>query len=591
MINEDRRSFLNFGAGVFISMATPLFSLQKRVDKKLDKGTFLHGVASGDPLQDKVIIWTRVTPKTKVKAIHLLYEVAQDKDFKTIFRSESVVALQKHDFTVKIDVQDLEPDTYYFYRFKTSDNSSIVGRTRTLDTSPDKVTMAIFSCANYTSGYFNVYNDACKFDTIDLALHLGDYIYEYGMFDENQNKAYGTKNAKKIGRALPKNNDKELFSLKDYRLRYALYHEDPDLQKVHAKIPFICIWDDHEIANDAYKTGCSDERDDVEIYLQRKKSAIQAYYEWLPIRPPSSGDMQTIYRAFHFGTLLSLYMLDTRLISRDKSLSYQDYFKENNFFNIKKFQTDMQDERRELLGKSQFSWLKKELKSSPAKWQCIAQQVKLSPSYIPLEVMELIQQYNDSTQSKEKKLIKERIFTIFEEITHIKMRESLKDATLTKEEKMRLNANVPYNLDAWDGYSQEREKMYALLQRYGTSNIVFSGDAHYSWSSKLIDKFNSLVGFELGVTSVSSPGLEEDFDLKNSEKLKQLEDSIGIFDKKTLYNNQTDRGYLIVEILSAEIKAHWRYVDTVNDRNYKILEEKSTLMRIASDEREYHYKI
>ncbi len=580
---KQRRTFLNLTATIFISLAAPLFSDIRDKKYRLQKGVFLHGVASGDPQKDKVIIWTRVTSDENSLSIATLYEVSKDKNFKDLYRSELVYALKENDYTIKVDLQELQADTQYYYRFKTLNSISAVGKTKTLPIETEKITLALFSCANYTNGYFNAYNNAASFKQIDVVVHLGDYIYEYGMLDKNSQSAYGTKNAKKIGRELPKNNANELFTLEDYRLRYALYRSDPDLQNLHKKFAFILIWDDHEVVNDAYRNK-NDKK--------RRENAIKAYYEWLPIRPSDENEYEKIYRSFHFGKLFSLYMLDTRLIAREKQLNYNDYMSNNNEFNLKKFQTDLKESTSKLLGKKQFDWLKKELQNSSAKWQILGQQVRVAPSHIPLEVVKLQVQYQNAKNIQEKELIKEKIFTSFEEIGRIKARSTLKDTSLTPEDKKRLNMiSLPYNLDAWDGYPNERENLYSLLRKYANATIILSGDTHYSWSNKLLDKNNNILGIEIGVTSVSSPGLEEDYNLEDKTILKQLENSIHIFDENSLYNNQTDRGYLIMEITDLEIKTHWRYVDTINSRDYKILNHRNTTMRLASRDKKYIYRV
>ncbi len=590
-MDNERRSFLNITAGIIVSIGLPLFAHESKKNQTLGNGFFLHGIASGDPLQDKVVIWTRVTPDTDINSISVIYEISHDINFTKIYRLDYAVALKEHDYTLKIDLQGLEADTQYFYRFKTENSVSAIGKTRTLPKTTNKVTLAVFSCANYTSGYFNAYHDACSFNQIDVVVHLGDYIYEYGMLDEHGKDAYGTKNAQNIGRVLPKNNSKELLNLEDYRLRYALYRSDPDLQKLHANFPFICIWDDHEVADDAYSYGISSNNQTLEKYLKRKQDAIKAYYEWLPIRPPLADEYDKIYRAFHFGTLFSLYMLDTRLFARDKQLDYQDYVQTDGSLDLKQLQTDLENPKRELLGKSQFSWLKKELEASSTQWQILAQQIKMSPSFVPLETIELLTKYNNAQTLKEKKLFKEQLITAFYEIGHIKARDILKDPELTLKEKKRLQISLPHNLDAWDGYSKEREKLYSILKQHSDATVILSGDAHYSWSSRLVDESNEMIGVELGVTSVSSPGIEEIYDLDGDEILESLEQGMPIFNPNSLYNNQIDRGYLIVEIEQSEIKAHWRYVNTVNSRDYHILQNRNSTMRISSKDGKYYYRV
>lgn len=587
-MDKYRRRFLNLSTGVIIS--TGLSRLGFSEESKLDNGQFLHGVASGDPLQNKVIIWTRVTPENLTPSIGIIYEVSHQNNFSKLTQSGFVQAQKENDFTVKIDLNELEPGTTYYYRFRSANNISVTGNTVTLPLKTKKITFAVFSCANYTSGYFNVYQDVCKLkNKIDVIIHLGDYIYEYGLYDELGRPAYGTKNAAKSGRMLPENNDKSLKSLTDYRRRYSLYRSDPDLQELHQNFPIISIWDDHEVLNNAYETGAYDSHLTASEYSEQKKSAIQSYYEWLPIRPPYGSESEKIYRSFHFGDLLSLYMLDTRLVSRSVQIDYRDYFKDQNFDDVA-FMQDISSSKRSLLGQNQLEWLKEELTNSNAHWQFIAQQVKVSRSDVPLEIVKKASKYYSSGDDVEKAKLKKQITDSYYETSRIKARMTLKDATLTDHEINRLSKMLPYNLDAWDGYPCEREKFYKILKNANKATVVLSGDTHFSWASKLVNTFNQVLGIELGTTSVTSPGLEEDYDIDDPNLLKQLEESVNVFDKNSLYSNFTDRGYLIVEVEEDELRAHWRYINNVLSREYLVLNERSHQLRIAYKNSQYYYR-
>ncbi len=338
---------------------------------------FNHGVASGDPLATSVIIWTRVTHLEALQSdIEVTFEVATDKAFANLVHSGIYTANQTSDFTVKVDAQNLQAGTTYYYRFSSNGVISPIGKTKTLPIdNPEQIKMALFTCANYPNGYFNVYTEAAKIEDLDVTLHLGDYIYEYGMYENDdfdaKVPAYATSKAVAIGRELPQDNNKELLLLEDYRKRYALYHTDSGTQAIHAAAPMIVVWDDHEVANDTYKEGAQNHDESEGDFAQRTQDALQAYFEWLPIR--TIEDKKAIYRRFDFGGLVSLYMLETRLFGRDKQLSYSSYFDAQGNFDAQTFQSDIGSPTRTMLGATQLEWLQQQMATSNATWQRLGQ--------------------------------------------------------------------------------------------------------------------------------------------------------------------------------------------------------------------------
>ncbi len=314
---------------------------------------FYHGVASGDPLPDRVIIWTRVTPEDSIASINVKWEIAEDEKFSSVYKSDSINTSALRDYTVKVDVDALKPDHIYYYRFIAFGKTSIVGRTKTAPVNAkDSLKFAVVSCANYEWGYFNPYEKIGNREVLDAVLHLGDYIYEYGV------GKYGDTT---IGRVnIPAY---EIISLKDYRTRYSLYRLDKGLRRVHQQQPFICIWDDHEIANNSYVTGAQNHQPEDGDYEKRKAAARQTYYEWMPIR--ESADL---YRSYSFGPLADVIMLDERLAGRSPEI------------------TDINDptyksEERSMLGVKQLEWFEQNLKSSKATWKLIGNQVIFSDVY------------------------------------------------------------------------------------------------------------------------------------------------------------------------------------------------------------------
>lgn len=568
-----RRDFLKVSAmsACALTVSTSLNGCGSSVR---DEGSFNHGVASGDPLSDRVIIWTRVTPDDIQDKLKVGFEVASDKDFKKIVRSGTTATDKNSDFTVKVDVADLQPNTTYFYRFKTKNVFSSVGKTKTLPVGDvTQVKMAVFSCANYPNGYFNAYTQASTIEDLDVTLHLGDYIYEYGMYENDdlvaKKPAYATKYAKEIKRELPKDNMMECIELDDYRKRYALYHTDKGLQAIHAAAPMIVVWDDHEIANDTYKSGAQNHNEEKEgLFSVRSQRALQAYFEWLPIRPAKNP--QEIFRSFHFGNLLSLHMLETRLFARDKQLSYADYYKPE--FDAQTFMADFTRMDRHMIGDKQLGWLQNQVATSNATWQVLGQQVLMGKMNIPVEILELVAilEGNSATQ-EQKAAAKTAVNQKIAQLVAIKTRILKNDPTVTQEEKARLSKTLPYNLDAWDGYFVEREKIFGLIKQLDKNLVVLAGDTHNSWASDLKDKDGNQIGVEFATTSVTSPGMEEYVGFSSQEEAMGFEKAMELLIEDLKYFNANNRGFLVVTFTKEEAKSDWYFVDNSKSTNYSML--------------------
>jgi alkaline phosphatase D len=314
---------------------------------------FYHGVASGDPLQDRVIIWTRITPQDFSDQPLVSYKMATDNAFTNIVAQGSFQTDASRDFTVKIDVSGLQPNTFYYYEFEYNGQYSAVGRTKTLPAGDiDNVRLAIVSCANLEAGYFNVYEAINERNDVDAVLMLGDYIYEYetGGYSPNPN----------IDRTWEP--DQEIVALSDYRMRYSSYHMDQSLRKLHQNFPWICVWDDHETANNSFSSGAENHDATEGDWFVRKENGKQAFFEWLPIRPKAEGNTQ-IFRSFEFGNLANIIMLDTRLKGRDEQAAVGS--------------AQINDTLRTILGQEQFNWLKDELSTSTQTWKILGNQVMM----------------------------------------------------------------------------------------------------------------------------------------------------------------------------------------------------------------------
>ncbi len=568
MKNINRRDLLRYSA-LGLGVAVVSTGVETFAESELNNGAnvaFLHGVASGDPLTDGVILWTRVTPQVEdVDQVAVTWEVATDADFVNLTHYGVMTATAASDFTVKLDVQNLNANSTYYYRFKSGGSYSPVGITKTLsEGSPEKIKFAVVTCSNYPSGHFNAYAEAAKIADLDAVLHLGDYIYEYGM------GGFGTENAEAIGRALPDDNDEECLNLTDYRKRYALYRTDQDLQALHALAPFIAVWDDHEVADNTYTDGAANHNEGEGDFEQRKMAALQAYFEWMPVRPLVEGS-DIIYRSFKFGDLVDLHMLDTRIIGRNKQLDYADFTDPaTGVFDFEGFTAALLDTNRTLLGAEQLQWLQGQLAASTAQWQVLGQQVLMSPILLPAE---LLLRIGSSPED---------LALLLAELSSIKIRMLQGDDTLTEQEIARVTTVLPLNLDAWDGYVYEREVVLATATSLGKKLVVLAGDSHNSWGSNLKDSAGNPVGVEFAATSVSSPGLESVLSL-DEDTARNIEAFLTLMVDDLQYTNAYQRGFMLVTFSADNASAEWVYVDNVDSRDYVIDESRGYTMALSRD--------
>ena len=554
MARLTRRDFLKASAlgmgAVAISTGLAGCVLDSDDKRRVD---FTHGVASGDPLQDSVILWTRAVPERGSK-VKVGWEIATDAEFSSVVRSGTAETTEAHDFTIKVDAQGLMPGQRYYYRFRSSGATSPVGAATTLpEGSVEQVRLAVVSCSNYPAGYFHVYREVAKQADLDAVIHLGDYIYEYSSDPDS----YASEDARALGRTFPENNNRELLTLADYRRRYAIYRQDPDLQLAHQRLPFIVVWDDHEVANDTWRNGAENHDDSEGDFNQRKLSALQAFFEWMPIRPVIEGNDEAIYRSFRFGDLVDLHMLDTRIIGRDQQLDYLNYLSESGL-NAQQFMADVTDPNRTLLGTEQRLWLQNKLATSSGRWQVLGQQVLMGRMDLPAELLLGIATGNVSELPQ-----------ALAELATIKFRALQGDPTLTEQELSRISTAAPYNLDAWDGYQAEREVVLGMARQLDKNLVVLAGDTHNAWANNLKDMNGNQVGVEFATASVSSPGLEDYLGLPDA-MIADAEQGIGLLVDGLDYLNINQRGYMVVTFTQDEALANWYFVDTVKSREYTV---------------------
>ena len=473
---------------------------------------FKHGVASGDPQSDRVILWTRISSAAS-GAVAVRYVVARDTELEERVLEGEAQAHPDRDYTIKVDAAGLDAGTSYYYRFSAEGWDSPVGRTRTAPSgSLDRLRVGVVSCASYAHGYFNAYRRLADRSDIDVVLHLGDYIYEYGTGEYGEVREYQPA--------------AEILTLEDYRTRHGYYKLDADLQEVHRQHPFITVWDDHETADKSWRDGASNHTEgDEGVWAQRKAWGIQAYYEWLPIREVEAGRPERIYRSFRYGDLADFVMLDTRLIARDEQAGLLDA-------------SSINDEARELLGSEQRGFLNSALADSGVAWKILGQQVMFGQLRIP--------------SLPELSVLTGLPIPVLEDL--------LSSLPIVS------TGGLIINTDQWDGYRAERARVFDMIEALALDNVVvLTGDIHTSWGMDLTpDPANPLVynplngngslGTEFVCTSVTSPGLEA------AQSLVPL---LKLLNPHMKYVDLAQKGYLLLDITQERVQGEWWYVDTV----------------------------
>ncbi|MCP4848856.1 MAG: hypothetical protein GY899_13015 [Verrucomicrobiaceae bacterium] len=507
---------------------------------------FNHGVASGDPFPDSIVLWTRVTTGED-SPVAVKWEISRTADFSSVVNGGEFLTGPERDYTVKVIAGGLTPDTIYHYRFSLNDDdvSSPVGQTKTLPVGKtEEVRLAVFACSVITVGDFDAFAKAVEIGGYDAMIHTGDYIYEYG--PEYDNPEY-----KQPDSVFEPPN--ELKSLSDYRLRYAQYHREPSLQAARASAPFIVIWDDHEVADSAYKDGSSAHDEEVLgiSWAKRRANAMQAYYEWQPIRVPPSGNLIDGYRSFDFGDLISLHMLETRHVALDKPLSVpgkndiqaviaallnpadrRDTIDRlqpfglveqsipddlaNNEQSLESFGINVllpillaevlevayTDPDRHILGEKQLDWLQDKMNESSAPWQVLGHQRLIQENKVPAAAAPLVTIAYDLTEQE--------LFD-FSIPFFVALGKRQSGVELTDLEQSYFVDQVPAALEGledWNGYAVERDAMLSSVPD-GKKLVSLVGNTHNSFASplrKISD--NALAGIEFGAPGVSSSGYE-----------------------------------------------------------------------------------
>lgn len=494
---------------------------------------FSHGVASGEPSQRSVLLWTRFVSDASESTLRA--EIWAEGAPKTIISGGNVTASPTRDHIAKIVVKGLKPGKRYNYRFIASDGTkSPIGRTKTLpEGDVSKYRMAVFSCSNMPFGYFNAYAHANAADDFDLVLHLGDYLYEY------QRGYYPLAKDAVVERLIEPAG--EMVALADYRLRYASYRSDPDLQKLHAMHPMIAMWDDHEFTNDAYATGAQNHQPNEGDWNERKIAAERAYREWMPV----SDRIDDVYWSkYAIGNLAEIQLTESRVSARSKQLSIGDPKGDASEITrqLKAFHDGaLQDSSRTMLGAVQEQWLAKRFAAPNKRWNIWAQQTIVGALVQP-------QGMEDWLSPDAPSFVKARV---------------MRGALAAK-------AGIPSNMDAWDGYPAARAKALSAAQAGNADLIVLTGDTHNAWAFDLAQD-GKAAGVEFAGHSVTSPGLESSFTGTDNATLSM---ALSSANPDLAWADAGGRGYMAVELTSDKAVSEWRFTDSIKTRSNTLIATK-----------------
>ena len=521
-----------------------------------EDNVFLHSVASGDPLPNGVIIWTRVTPTTEAVPgselgpdVPVRWEVSTDPEFSAITAAGTEKATIATDHTVKVDVTGLAPATTYFYRFhaevpsaagpdghapdvRTTTSTSPLGRTRTAPATHaelDSVRFGVCSCANYESGYFQVYREMAQRDDLEFVIHLGDYTYEY------EQGGYPGLYQTSPRQVRPQH---KTTTLQDYRVRQGLYHEDPDLAALHAAKPMICMWDDHEFADNNWREGATASSfDKDQDYAALKAAASRAYFEWMPVRVDPDAGAEHLYRRLQYGQLMDLIIPDLRTYRDAQLIRTGDHLLDTD----PDFARAAGDPDRTMLGNTQLEWFRDAVTTSPAQWQIIANAVMFSPLTIPPGINPKLQDWLIDTVGLP-------------------------------------GDGVGLNMDQWDGYMAERQEIIDLIGDTPDRNVVFlTGDIHSSWASDIprdVRAYRNGQNFDSVATEFIAPAITANGPFSALARHEALhEPARAIIDEGENLLRAVDHwfkwidlrfnGYMAVEVNKRGTQCDWHFVENV----------------------------
>ena len=517
----DRRTVLRAGAGIGVAATLYSAGSGRPASAAPSSGAthrvFAHGVASGDPMADRVILWTRVTPTASATPgsgvgapVQVSWQIATDSELRSVVSSGTTTTGPDRDFTVKIDATGLSPDTRYWYAFTATaggrTHRSPVGATRTAPAAGadvSRVRFGVVSCANWEAGYFGAYRHLLGQRDLTAIVHLGDYYYEY-----KSGEYTGKGPAVRIHS--PRN---ETRTLRDYRMCHAQYKTDPDLAALHLALPWICTWDDHESADNSWRGGAENHSASEGPWATRKAASERAYYEWMPVRPPADPNGRHLYRRLMFGNLLDLSMLDLRTY-RDKEVSMVS--------------RKVDDQARSITGKAQMKWLTDGLTSSTATWRIVGNPVMITPVLLP----------------------------------------PLDKATTGAVTKVLgiPEGGIPYNADQWDGYTADRNTVLRTIRDKKIGNVVFiTGDIHTSWACDVpIDaagyRTAGAVATELVVPSVTADNIDEMIKVPEHTVSNAIPPALTALNPHIKWTDLDAHGYGVFTVTRTAVQMDWYFL-------------------------------
>lgn len=495
-----------FGLGAVLAASGRLLAAP------LGASGFTHDVASGEPGPHSMLLWTRFVPASGDGDVPLIAEVATDADFSHIVAGGQVRTGAYRDWTAKAMVEGLAPGTAYWYRFVAPDGQrSPIGRTRTLPVGDiDRFGVGLFSCSHLSFGWFNAYRHAAERTDLDLWLHVGDYIYEDGDYPLVPGRI-----------ADPVH---EAIALADYRLRFACYRSDPDLQALHRRAPMVALWDDHETADDSWEGGARNHQPASEgAWDVRKAASMQAYREWMPVSDEP-------WKAYHLGTLATLYRTESRLLARTRQLTGADLPQGGDLsVGYAAFRDGpWRDPSRTMLGSAQEAWLNEALRmnAKTSRWQLLGMATNMGVVRMPLNALDWLPPDADA------RMIASRQASV-----------------------LRSKAGLPSSFDTWGGYPAARSRLLAAAQAANVDLAVLTGDSHNAWAFSLIEDGRP-AGVEFGGHSVTSPGAERSFPIAPAT----LAQGFVSASPELKWADTSQRGYVMIDVTPEVLTGEWLFM-------------------------------
>lgn len=547
----SRRALLAGMAGSAAFLAFPSSLLARAAPAN---PAFRHGVASGDPDATSVVLWTRVSGTGPGEGT---WELSTTPGFAEVIRSGTFSTDAGRDHTVKVLARRLAPGATYYYRFRSGDAVSPVGRARTLPQGRlDRLGIALASCSNYAFGFFNAYDAIARDAEVDFVLHTGDYIYEYGGKD-----GWGADISRTIGRVHDPLH--EIVSLADYRARHAQYKTDAGSQAMHANHTLLACWDDHESANNPWTGGAQNHQPATEgDWAARRAASIQAYFEWMPVREPEWLEQKgrtrmQFWREYSFGDLALLHTLETRHTGRARQIDYLDHA------DTITDEASAERFRKDVLGAPGRTMLSPELEADLE--AALSRSVRQGQPWRIIGCPMVIARVDVPDVAK--------LGILPDPFSKLAAASPEERAKLAADPAVTLAWRGRYNLpdytDAWGGYPWARARLYDLSRRAGAGDLVFlSGDSHSFWANRLADDAGRSAGIEFGTAGISSPGdfVESGF---GDATARALDRAYAEHIPEVVWTYNMHQGYVRIEFGREGGLASFIAVDTVLSPEYR----------------------